>query len=136
MKKYFFTMATLALFAIGFAASDDEESSSSSNSSTQTEQKEETEVERHAREEKEKQEQVQKKKDEVAQKGYEHGYQRGFSDGPEFYSVNSQNARGMAKTWYSQYYGGPMTDEEKELCNAYVDKFVEGYFEGHKAREE
>ena len=34
MKKYFFTMAVMAIFAIGFAASDEE---SSSSTSTQTE---------------------------------------------------------------------------------------------------
>lgn len=40
MKKYFLTMATVALFAIGFAASDDDESSNNenSNSTAQTEQ--------------------------------------------------------------------------------------------------
>ena len=45
MKKYFMTVATVALFAIGFAASDEEESSNSSSSSSapQTEQKQETE---------------------------------------------------------------------------------------------
>ena len=36
MKKYFLTMATVALFAIGFAASDEEESSSSESSTPQT----------------------------------------------------------------------------------------------------
>ena len=40
MKKYLWTFSVVALFAIGFAASDDEKSSSSSsNSSSQTEQK-------------------------------------------------------------------------------------------------
>lgn len=56
MKKYFLTMATVALFAIGFAASDEEESSSSESSTPQTEQKQETEAERQAREQKEKEE--------------------------------------------------------------------------------
>lgn len=54
MKKYFMTMATIALFAIGFAASDEEESSNSSSSSEpQTEQKQESEAERQARDQKE-----------------------------------------------------------------------------------
>ena len=58
MKKYFLTMATVALYAIGFAASDEEESSNSSSSSSapQTEQKQETEADRQAQEQKEKQE--------------------------------------------------------------------------------
>lgn len=38
MKKYFLTMATVALFAVGFAASDEEESSSNESPATQTEQ--------------------------------------------------------------------------------------------------
>ena len=38
MKKYFLTMATVALFAVGFAASDEEESSSNETPATQTEQ--------------------------------------------------------------------------------------------------
>lgn len=44
MKKYFLTMATIALFAVGFAASDEEENSSNSSndsSKPQTEQKQE-----------------------------------------------------------------------------------------------
>ena len=44
MKKYFLTMATVALFAVGFAASDEEENSSNSSndsSKPQTEQKQE-----------------------------------------------------------------------------------------------
>ena len=46
MRKYFFTMATVALFAIGFSASDEEESSNSSSSSStpQTEQKQEESI--------------------------------------------------------------------------------------------
>lgn len=38
MKKYFLTMAVMAIFAIGFAASD-EEGSSSSNSTEQKQEK-------------------------------------------------------------------------------------------------
>ena len=54
MKKYFMTVATIALFAIGFAASDEDESSNSSFSSeSQTEQKQESDAERQAREQKE-----------------------------------------------------------------------------------
>lgn len=49
MKKYLWTLSVMALFAIGFAASDDD-SSSSSSSSSQTEQKQETEAERQERE--------------------------------------------------------------------------------------
>ena len=41
MKKYFWTMAVIAVFAIGFAASDDESSSSSSTDSEKKEKVEE-----------------------------------------------------------------------------------------------
>ena len=46
MKKYLWTLSVMALFAIGFAASDDDSSNSSSSSSSQTEQIQETEAER------------------------------------------------------------------------------------------
>ena len=39
MKKYFYTMLSLALFAVGFAASDEEESASSSNEQRQKQAK-------------------------------------------------------------------------------------------------
>lgn len=42
MKKYFWTLAVMAIFAIGFAASDEEESSNNSSSTEQTQTKEES----------------------------------------------------------------------------------------------
>lgn len=41
MKKYLFTMVVMAIFAIGFAASDEDSSSNSESSSTSTEQEQE-----------------------------------------------------------------------------------------------
>ena len=41
MKKYLFSMAVLALFAVGFAASDDESSNTSTTTSADSEKKEE-----------------------------------------------------------------------------------------------
>ena len=46
MKKYLFTMAVMAVFAIGFTASDEEQNSSNSSSSNQTEKEESNPYER------------------------------------------------------------------------------------------
>ena len=46
MKRYLFTMAVMAVFAIGFTASDEEQNSSNSSSSNQTEKEESNPYER------------------------------------------------------------------------------------------
>lgn len=138
MKKYFLTMATIALFAVGFAASDEEESSSNESSATQTEQKQETEAERQAREQKEeaerkareqkeKKEQQEKKKKEVAEYGYKEGYDRGFK-GLENSSYSTSTIT------FANRYGAPTNNEEKELFNIFKENFDKGYTEGKNMR--
>ena len=123
MKKYFLTVATIALFAVGFAASDEEGSSSSESSTPQTEQKQETEAERNAREKKEK----ENRKNEVAKKAYDKGYEKGFN--------GESDIIGDPKTIsYTVKYGAPKTNEEKELFNIWEENWQKGYEEGNRAR--
>ena len=137
MKKYFWTLSVMALFAIGFAASDDDSSSSSSSSSSQTEQKQETEAERQererqeeadrqAREQKEKESQQEKIKKEIAEAGYERGFELGFA--------NRMLLPNEAETRYSARYGAPTNNEKMELFKIYKENFYKGYEEGKKAR--
>ena len=65
MKKYLWTLSVMALFAIGFAASDDDSSNSNSSSSSQTEQKQETEAERQERERQEEAERQERERTEM-----------------------------------------------------------------------
>jgi len=123
MKKYFLTVATVALFAIGFAASDEEESSNSSSSSSepQTEQKQETEAERKAREQKEK----QAKYDEMMKDAYEFGKKQGM----QFTYYQECNGH------FTAYWFTPSTDEEFEIFRKYKEEYDRGFEEGHKAKE-
>lgn len=137
MKKYFLTMATVALFAIGFAASDEEESSSSESSTPQTEQKQETEAERKAREQKEEAERqareqkeaadkMEKLRKEVADAGYKKGYEQGWQ--------GSMPLVGEEEIYYKHKFGVPTSNEEKELFQLYKQKYREGYKEGQASR--
>lgn len=132
MKKYFLTMATVALFAIGFAASDEEESSSSESSTPQTEQKQETEAERKAREQKEKAERKEAKKKEIAERGYKDGYEAGF--GLDYRQYETFNFSRMARRNYTAWYGAPSSSEEKELYDIFEQNYKRGIEEGYKAQ--
>ena len=144
MKKYFWTLSVMALFAIGFTSSDENENSSSST----TEQKQETEAERQererqeeaerqererqeeadrqAREQKEKESQQEKMKKEMAEAGYERGFELGFA--------NRKLLPNEAETRYSARYGAPTNNEKMELFKIYKENFYKGYEEGKKAR--
>lgn len=133
MKKYFMTVATVALFAIGFAASDEESNESQQTEQQQTEQKQETEAERQAREEAERQaaeenaqKEAENKKAEVAKAGYDKGYEKGFQG----YKFDMEMYESTVKICYSAKYGNPMSEEDKELFKIYSDNFWEGYKEG------
>ena len=123
-------MATVALFAIGFAASDEEESSNSSNESSkpQTEQKQETEAERQAREQKE----TEKKKKELEKEAYNEGYDEGYKATSAMYAT--LNPENIARNNYVTWNGAPKTPKEKELCNIYIENYVKGWEEGHNAQ--
>ncbi len=137
MKKYFLTVSVMALFAIGFAASDEDESSNSGSSVTQTEQKQETEAERQARERKEeaerkareqkaKEERAEAKKKKVAEAGYERGREKAFEGGPLLPDA--------VNICYSNRFGTPSNSEEMELFKIYKQNFEKGYEEGLNAR--
>ena len=123
MKKYLLTMATVALFAIGFAASDEEESSNSSSSSStpQVEQKQETEAERQAREKREKQEKLK----EILKDAYEYG----VSQGKQFTYYQECDLY-FTKRWFT-----PSTDEEFEIFRKYKEEYNRGWDEGKRIKE-
>lgn len=134
MKKYFLTMATLALFAIGFVASDEDESSSSenANSTPQTEQKQEAEAERQEREQKEKIDKLESKKKEIAEEGYKHGYKAGFSC--NYHEYETFHWDRMARQDYTAWHEAPTSSEEKELYQIFQDNYLRGVEEGYKAQ--
>ena len=134
------TVATVALFAIGFAASDEGNNESQQNEQQQTEQKQETEAERQAREQKEEaerqaHEQAEKenKKKEILEQAQKAGYEKGFTVGPSSYRTD--DPKYYAKLYYTSCYGAPTSSEEKELYETFVLIFVEAYEEGHKAQQ-
>ena len=126
MKKYFLTMAVMALFAIGFTASDEEESSNSESSAPKTEQKQESEADRKANEQKEK----ENKKTKLAKEAYDEGYDEGYAASPAQYST--LNPKNLARNKYVTWNGAPKTAEEKELCDIYIENYVKGWEEGHR----
>lgn len=119
MKKYILSILTIALFAVGFAASDGDEGS-------QMEQKQETEAERQAREQREKESQKEKKKKKVAEAGYKKGYEDGFSSTSKYPDD--------AKIFYTIRYGAPTNSEEMELFRIFEENYNKGFDEGHKVR--
>lgn len=125
MKKYFLTLATVTIFAIGFAASDEDGSSNSSSSSPapQTEQKQESPAEKLAQ-----------KKKEVEEKAYKAGYSHGLRQGPVSYSHD--NPKDAARIYFNTAYGIPSSSEEKELLNLFLEHYVKGYHDGYKSKEE
>ena len=117
MKKFFFTMVTLALFAIGFAASDEESSSSSErkSKSQQTELEQESEVERQERE---KQEKVNK----VAEIAYKKGYAMRMST-RELISAESS-----ARMEYTMRYGKePEGEQSQERWHVFLENYKKGF---------
>ena len=115
MKKYFLTMAAMALFAVGFTASDDDESSSgsSSSSSTSVEQKQETEAERKAR-----------KIDAMMKEAFEYGKQQAVQ-----YTYYQE-----CRIHYQAFYKTPETDEEIALYKRYKAEYDKGWEEGRRIK--
>lgn len=128
MKKYFLTMAVMALFAIGFAASDEEESSSSGSSSseTQTEQKQETEAERQAREQKEEAERKEKRIKDVKELADYWGNQDPFS--------HRSDAEKQCKDIYITRLGTPSTEEDFEMFQIWKEIYMAKWEEKQKAK--
>lgn len=114
MKKYLLAVLVLVLIAVGYAVSGKDNSSSKPATSTSdTEQA---------------QEQAANKRKELGEEGYRVGYVAGF----RYEAIDDPESEG--RSYYDICWGTPVTDEEKELCEIFVEKYVEGYKEGYKDR--
>lgn len=114
MKKYLLVIPILALIAVGFAISGKDNSNGKPFTSTSnTEQT---------------QGQAAAKRKELAEEGYRIGYVAGYRYG----AIDDPKSEG--RSYYSTCWGTPTTDEEKELCAVFVEKYVEGYKEGYRDR--
>lgn len=107
MKKNLFTMAVIAVFAIGFAASDGKESVNSDSSESKTEQK-------------------QAKQDKILKEGYD----RGYDDAMQYTYYREMNYR----IPYTNLYGAPKSDEEIALYKQYKEQYDKGWEEGKKVK--
>ena len=128
MKKSILSLTVLALFAVGFAASDEETGSNtkSTSSTQQTEQIDDSETK----------EAPQKSiKDEIRELGYNDGVKFGYSDGGNtinyYIRMGSTRNEGLshiqnviAKSAYKEDYGYDISDE---LLDEYAEQFIEGY---------
>lgn len=114
MRKYLTTMVVMTVFAIGFAASDDDVGSNSSSS--QTEQKQETPAEREARE---KQEKVKK----VAEIAYKMGYDRRKATWGE--TIASEDA--AAAEYRYRYAVDPEDAGQSERWNVFRENYQKGF---------
>ena len=127
MKKYYLTMATIALFAIGFSASDEDESSSSesSNSTPQTEQKQESDSERKARE-----------KDEKRKKLLDHARYWANSFSSSMGPNTSRSYRdGKCKERFMDKIPNPSTDEDFELYKEFKQVWDEEWDKVQEAKK-
>lgn len=128
MKKSILSLTVLALFAIGFAASDEETSSTnkSTSSTEQTEQRDDSETKEAPK---------KSKIDEIRELGYNDGVKFGYSDGGNtinyYIRMGSTRNEGLnhiqnviAKTAYKEDYGYDVSDE---LLDEYAKQFIEGY---------
>ena len=122
MKKYFFTMAVMAIFAIGFAASDEEESASTESSSPQTEVKQESEADRQARE-REKEAKEKKKEEE---KMLEYARWCGEQQCTMTYPIE-------AKKWYIGRWGTPSTEEDFKKFEKFKAEYERALEKGREA---
>lgn len=116
MRKYLLTLSTIALFAFGFAASDED----TSGGSQQVEQKQETETERKAREEREKQERI----NDMIKEAYEYGKKQGIQY--TYYQKCNQH--------FTSWYFTPSTDEQFEIFNRYKAEYDRGFNDGQATK--
>jgi len=128
MKKSILSLTVLALFAVGFAASDEETSSNTKGTSStqQTEQIDDSET---------KEAPQKSKKDEIRELGYNDGVKFGYSDGGNtinyYIRMGSTREEGLshiqnviARTACKEDYGYDVSDE---LLDEYCKQFIEGY---------
>jgi len=119
MRKYFWTLAVLAVFAVGFAASDEETGENSKNQDQQEEV----------------QTPPKSKKDEIRELGFNDGKKFGYSDGGDALRYYVQMGRTLdqglahiqnviARTAYKEDYGDNISND---LLDEYCKQFIEGY---------
>lgn len=124
MKKYLFTMAVMAIFAIGFVASDEEGSSKDTSFSTEQEQEQETPEEKEARE-----------KEEMNKKIADMAYQKGWD--ARMNSNQVVNSANLARMEYAMRYGSEPEDEgEEERWTIFVKNYNKGYRDACKKIKE
>ncbi len=137
MKKYLYSALVMALFAIGFAASDEESpnNSDSENSDPQTELKDENEKGRTQTKESEtKQAPPKSREDEIRELGYRDGVIWGKEDKGQYLveyiqmglpmSSALERVKLVARMGYKENYG---TDISDELLEEFAEQFMEGY---------
>ena len=129
MKKYFWTLAVMAVFAVGFAASDEEDGSNVDSSSTpaQTEKSEN-------KDKKEEQAPKKSKKDEIRELGFNNGVKWAYQDQGNALRELIQSGLSMSmaegrikqigRLSYKEDYGSDISDD---LLEEYGEKFCEGY---------
>lgn len=135
MKKYFWTFAVLAIFAVGFAASDEEESSSADTSNTQVDTKKSENKEKNEKQA----QQLSPKEKEVAEAGRKRGSLFGMSaadneelktmlDMAEYVDGMDEKIEkifgDMAGNDYDNEYGAPTNAEENKLKKIYIENFI------------
>lgn len=126
MKKYFMTMAAIALFAVGFAASDEDESSSNESSAPKTEQKQESSAEKAAREKKEEAERKEKRIKDVKELADYWGNQDPFS--------HRSDAEKQCKDIYITRLGTPSTEEDFEMFQIWKEIYMAKWEEKQEAK--
>lgn len=120
MKKYIYSVLIMALFAIGFAASDE---SDSSNVDNQEQTREQT------------QEQTREKTEEeiIGDLAYKEGADFAREDRGEFYNnfiragLTSEGAEGQFKVYVRGVYRSNHPDASDELVQIYAEKYLKGY---------
>ncbi len=150
MKKLLYGF--IALCVVGYIANkcsggDDSKASDDANTPQATEQvdketpnvdeeqvrQQKEEEERIAREKQEEEAKQSKTKD-IEEQAYKAGYQAGFTVGPASYITDDPKRKG--RIYYTTYYSAPMNDEEKAMCNLFIEHYVRGYEDGHKAQQQ
>lgn len=135
MKKFFWTLVVMAVFAVGFAASDEEDGSSADSSKTQVETKK---SENKDKIEAPKQ-QLSPKEKEVADAGRKRGSLFGMSaddneelktmlDMAEYVDGMDEKIEKifgeMAGNDYDNEYSAPTNAEENKLKKIYIENFI------------
>lgn len=110
----------------------DSNSISEDNYKEEQQNKEQKEKEERIARERQEKENSQRKLKEIEEEAYKTGYRIGFGTGPASHMTDDPKVQ--ARQLYSMYYDAPMTEEDKKLCNKYVENFVKGYEAGYAAQ--